>query len=141
MRSSPYPVPCDPVWLAILLIGWVAGVGAGVWALVHPPSSYDGVTVWLTTLWGVLLLAGSAGVLAGHIMRLHRVELAGLWPSLGGAALYTVLSWQATLTSSPGTGTRACLMILLCSLIAARIQWLRLVEKRVQTVDRIGGIP
>ena len=141
MRSSPYPVPRDPVWLALLLIGWVAGVGAGVWALVHPPPSYDGVTVWLTTLWGVLLLAGSAGVLAGHIMRRHRVELAGLWPSLGGAALYTVLSWQATLTSSPGTGTRACLMILLCSLIAARIQWLRLVEKRVQTVDRIGGIP
>lgn len=141
MLSSPYPVPRDPVWLALLLIGWVAGVGGGVWALVRPPSSYDGVTVGLTTLWGVLLIAGSAGVLAGHIMRRHRVELAGLWPALGGAVLYTVLSWQATLTTSPGTGTRACLMILLSCLIAARIQWLRRVEKRVQTVDRIGGIP
>lgn len=141
MLSSPYPVPRDPVWLALLLIGWGAGVGAGAWALVRPPSSYDGVTVWLTTLWGVLLLAGSAGVLAGHIMRRHRVELAGLWPALGGAVLYASLSWQATLTTSPGTGTRACLMILLSCLIAARIQWLRRVEKRVQTVDRIGGIP
>lgn len=110
-----------------------------MWALVRPPTSYDGVTVWLTTLWGALLLAGSAGVLAGHVMRRHRMELAGLWPALGGAVLYAALSWQATLTDSPGTGTRACLMVLLSCLIAARIRWLRRVEKRVQAVDRIGG--
>lgn len=139
MRSSPYPVPRDPVWLGILLVGWGAGVGAGAWALVRPPTSYDGVTVWLTTLWGALLLAGSAGALAGHVLRRHRMELAGLWPALGGAVLYAALSWQATLTDSPGTGTRACLMVLLSCLIAARIRWLRLVEKRVQAVDRIGG--
>ena len=110
-----------------------------MWALVRPPTSYDGVTVWLTTLWGALLLAGSAGVLAGHVMRRHRVELAGLWPALGGAILYAALSWQATLADSPGTGTRACLMVLLSCLIAARIRWLRRVEKRGQAVDRIGG--
>ena len=140
MRSSPYPVPRDPAWAAILCVGWGAGVGAGVWALVRPPLSYDGVTVWLTALWGALLLAGSAGILAGHIMRRHRVELAGLWPALGGTILYTTLSWQATLTDSPGTGTRACLMILLSCLIAARIRWLSLVERRVRAVDRIGGV-
>ena len=139
MLSSPYPVPRDPVWAGILLLGWGAGVGAGVWALVRPPMSYDGVTVWLATLWGALLLAGSTGVLAGHVLRRHRMELAGLWPALGGVVLYAALSWQATLTDSPGTGTRAFLMVLLSCLIAARIRWLRGVEKRVQAVDRIGG--
>ena len=139
MFSSPYPVPRYRTWGSVLIIGWTFGVAGGVWAMIRPPISYDGLTVGITILWGLLLIVGSATVLAGHLMRRHRVEMAGLWPTLGGVALYAYLSWQAALTDSPGTGPRACLMILLLCLVAARLQWLRRVEKRVQTVDRIGG--
>lgn len=139
MLSSPYPVPRDRLWTVLLFIGWAFGVAGGVWAIASPPISYDGLTVGLTTLWGVLLIGGSAVALAGHLMRRHRMEMAGLWPALGGIMLYAALSWQAALTDSPGSGPRACLMILLVCVVAARLRWLRRVEARIRDADRIGG--
>ena len=138
MLSSPYPVPRDRVWLALMVAAWVAGVAGGAWVLVYPPRSYAGLSLGLSLLWGALLGAGSLAVLAGHLMRRHRVELAGLWPVLGGILLYAGLSWGSVVTDSPGSGARACLILLLACLVAARIRQLVSIERRIRGIDRMG---
>lgn len=137
MLSSPYPVPNDPVWRGLLVVGWLAGVAGGVWVLVYPPQSYVGLGAGLSVLWGLLLIVGSSIVLAGHLLRRHRVELTGLWPGLAGIVLYSALSWQSVVTS-PGAGARACLIVLLACLVAGRIRQLSIIEKRVRHIDQMG---
>lgn len=138
MLSSPYPVPRDRVWHALMVVAWGAGVAGGAWVLVYPPRSYEGLGLGLSLLWGALLGVGSLAVLAGHLMRRHRVELAGLWPALGGVLLYAGLSWESVFVGSPGSGARACMIVLLACLVAARIRQLRNIERRVKGIDRMG---
>ena len=138
MLSSPYPVPRDRVWLALMVVAWVAGVAGGVWVLVYPPRSYEGLGLGLSLLWGALLGVGSLAVLAGYLMRRHRVELAGLWPALGGILLYAGLSWESVFAGSPGSGARACMIVLLACLVAARIRQLGSIERRVKGIDQMG---
>ena len=138
MLSSPYPVPRDRVWHALMVVAWVAGVAGGAWVLAYPPRSYEGLGLGLSLLWGALLGVGSLAVLAGHLMRRHRVELAGLWPALGGILLYAGLSWESVFVGSPGSGARACMIVLLACLVAARIRQLRNIERRVKGIDRMG---
>ncbi|UEJ84023.1 hypothetical protein Bra3105_06840 [Brachybacterium halotolerans subsp. kimchii] len=130
MLSSPYPIPSLRIWKAAMLIGWAAGVAAGVWVLVSPPKSYDGIGLALTIAWGIMLAAGSLLVTLGHVLRTYQIELPGLAFSLGGVVLYGYLSWEATLTDSPGSGPRACLMILLAALIIARLRVLLYIDRR-----------
>ena len=55
-----------------MVLGWVAGMVAGVWVLVSPPKSYDALDLALTTVWGAFLLGGSLLVGAAHeIGRAH----------------------------------------------------------------------
>lgn len=138
MLSSPYPVPRDPVWLGLMIAAWLFGSGAGAWVLIYPPRSYDGLGAGLSVLWGVLLLVGSLAVLSGYVLRRHRMELAGLWPAVGGIVLYAGLSWQSVFTDSPGAGARACLIVLLLCIAGARIRQLSMIEKRVQRIDELG---
>lgn len=138
MLSSPYPVPRDRVWHVLMVTAWAAGVAAGAWVIGYPPRSYAGLGLGLSLLWGALLGVGSLAVLAGYLLRRHRVELAGLWPALGGILLYAGLSWQSVFTDSPGAGARACLIILLACLVAARIRQLGSIERRVRGIDRMG---
>lgn len=138
MLSSPYPVPRDPVWLVLMIVAWGFGAGAGVWVFAYPPQSYAGLGAGLSYLWGALLLLGSITALTGHLLRRHRVELAGLWPALGGILLYAGLSWESTLTNSPGSGARACLIITLACLVGARIRQLSKIEQRVRRIDQMG---
>ena len=50
MLSSPYPVPELRVHKVALVLGWIAGMGAGAWVLVSPPQSYDALGLTLTTV-------------------------------------------------------------------------------------------
>lgn len=130
MLSSPYPLPSLRVWKAAMIIGWVAGVAAGVWVLASPPKSYDGIGLALTIAWGVMLAAGSLLVTLGHVLRTYQIELPGLAFSLGGVVLYGYLSWESTLTDSPGSGPRACLLVLLAAFIVARLRVLLYIDRR-----------
>ena len=124
MLSSPYPVPSLRVWRVAMVVGWLAGVGAGAWVIVEPPKSYEGLGLALTITWGIMLALGSALVLVGHLARSYQIELPGLVLALGGVAIYDFLSWQATFGDSPGSGPRALLLVVLLCFLIARIRTL-----------------
>ena len=113
MLSSPYPVPPLRVYKVAMVVGWVAGMVAGAWVLVSPPKSYDALDLALTTVWGAFLLGGSLLVAGAHAFRKYKIEIPGLVLALGGVVIYDYLSWLQTFTSAPGSGARACLLILL----------------------------
>lgn len=141
MLSSPYPAPNLKVYRAVTILGWLAGVVAGAWVIINPPNSYEGLGLALTTMWGAFLAAGSTLVVAGHTLRKYKIEIPGLVLSLGGIAIYAYLSWVATLTDTPGSGPRACLLILLACLIVARIRVLMFVDREARKMAalRVGG--
>lgn len=141
MLSSPYPVPPLLIYRAAMVLGWLAGVTAGTWVLVSPPKSYDAIGLALTATWGAFLIVGSGLVVAGHARRKYKIEIPGLVLALGGVVIYCFLSWQQTLTDSPGSGPRACLLILLACLIVARIRVLMFVDREARKMAalRAGG--
>lgn len=132
MLSSPYPVPPLALWRAAMVTGWAAGVAAGVWVLASPPLSYEGIGLVLTIVWGAMLAVGSGLVTAGHLAQSYKVELPGLVLALGGIVIYDYLSWEQTLTSSPGSGPRALLLVLLACLIVARIRVLLYLDRQAR---------
>lgn len=93
--------------------GALVGAGitvAGAWVLIRPPVSYEGLGDMLTTAWGVLLTIGGILVTAGWAARSYKIELPGIIPAMGGLAIYSILSWQAALGDSPGSGPRASIV-------------------------------
>ena len=115
-----------------MVLGWVAGMVAGAWVLVSPPKSYDALDLALTTVWGAFLLGGSLLVGAAHAFRKYKVEIPGLVLALGGVVIYDYLSWLQTFTTAPGSGPRACLLILLAALIVARIRLLMHIDRQAR---------
>ena len=142
MLSSPYPVPPLRLWQTSMILGWAAGIGAGTWVLASPPVSYTGLSLALTTAWGLMLAVGCGLAAIGHTLQRYKLELPGLTLSLGGIVIYAYLSWQQTLTTSPGSGPRALILIAVACWIIARIRVLiyldrqarRLIEMREPTV-------
>ena len=139
MLSSPYPTPRLAAWRASMVTGWAAGVAAGVWVIVSPPLTYEGLGLALTTLWGAMLALGSALCVTAHLLRRYQVELPGLVLALGGIVIYGYLSWVATLTDSPGSGPRALLLVLLASWIVARARTLLHVDRELRRMLDLGG--
>ena len=141
MLSSPYPVPSLRVYKVAMVVGWVAGMVAGAWVLVSPPKSYDALDLALTTVWGAFLLGGSLLVAGAHVFRKYKVEIPGLVLALGGVVIYDYLSWLQTFTTAPGSGPRACLLILLAALLVARIRLLMHIDRQARRMAslRDGG--
>ena len=141
MLSSPYPVPSLRVYKVAMVLGWVAGMLAGAWVLVSPPKSYDALDLTLTTVWGAFLLGGSLLVASAHIFRKYKIEIPGLVLALGGVVIYDYLSWLQTFTTAPGSGPRACLLILLAALIIGRIRILMHIDRQARRMAslRDGG--
>ena len=141
MLSSPYPVPSLRVYKVAMVVGWVAGMLAGAWVFVSPPKSYDALDLALTTVWGAFLLGGSLLVGAAHVFRKYKIEIPGLVLALGGVVIYDYLSWLQTFTSAPGSGARACLLILLAALLVARIRILMHIDRQARRMAslRDGG--
>ena len=141
MLSSPYPVPSLRVYRVAMVLGWVAGMVAGAWVLVSPPKSYDALDLTLTTVWGAFLLGGSLLVACAHAFRKYKIEIPGLILALGGVVIYDYLSWLQTFTTAPGSGPRACLLILLAALLVARIRLLMHIDRQARRMAslRDGG--
>lgn len=141
MLSSPYPVPSLRVYKVAMVVGWIAGMVAGAWVLVSPPKSYDAIGLTLTAVWGAFLLGGSLLVMCAHAFRKYKVEVPGLVLALGGVVIYAYLSWVQTFTSAPGSGARACLLILLAALLVARIRVLMHIDRQARRMAslRDGG--
>lgn len=132
MLSSPYPVPPLWAWTLVMMLGALQGLGAGLWVIVSPPVSYEGIGATLTLVWGVLIAAGSALVLIGHVVRVHQVEVPGLAFALGGMAIYIYLSWEQTLGTSPGSGPRALFLGQLGTFYLARLILLLYVDLKAR---------
>ena len=141
MLSSPYPVPELRVYRVAMVTGWVAGMVAGAWVLVSPPKSYDALGLALTTVWGAFLLGGSLLVMIANAFRKYKVEIPGLILALGGVVIYDYLSWLQTFTSAPGSGARACLLLVLAALLVARIRILMHIDRQARRMAslRDGG--
>lgn len=90
---------------------------AGVWVLVDPPQSYQGLGSTLTTAWGALLAAGGVVSALAWAIRSYKLELPGMALVVGGLLIYALLSWQQTFGTSPGSGPRA-LLISACTIAA-----------------------
>lgn len=132
MLSSPYPVPRLWPWTLAMVAGALQGLAAGLWVIISPPKSYEGIGAMLTTIWGVLLVAGGVLILIAHLVRVHQVELPGIAFSLGGIAIYVYLSWQATLTDSPGSGPRALFLGWIAMFLLSRLILLLVVDLRAR---------
>lgn len=132
MLSSPYPVPSLRVYRVAMVVGWLCAMVAGVWVLVDPPKSYQGLGAALTVAWGVMLAAGGVTCAAAHALRRYQLELPGLVLALGGVSVYAYLSWVSTFTDSPGSGPRALLLVLLACLIVARIRTLLFIDRQAR---------
>ena len=132
MLSSPYPVPPLRVYKVAMVLGWIAGMGAGAWVLVSPPQSYDALGLTLTTVWGAFLLGGSLLVACAHAFRKYKIEIPGLVLALGGVVIYDYLSWLQTFTTAPGSGPRALLLILLAALLVTRIRLLMHIDRQAR---------
>lgn len=115
-----------------MLIGWTAGIAAGVWVLTDPPLSYDSIGLALTIAWGAMLAVGSGLTAIGHLTRRYKLELPGLVLALGGVVIYDYLSWQQTLTTSPGSGPRALLLVVLACLLVGRIRVLIYLDRQAR---------
>ena len=141
MLSSPYPVPPLRVYKVAMVLGWIAGMGAGAWVLASPPKSYDALDLTLTTVWGAFLLGGSLLVAGAHAFRKYKVEIPGLVLALGGVVIYDYLSWLQTFTAAPCSGPRACLLIVLAALLVARIRLLMHIDRQARRMAslRDGG--
>ena len=141
MLSSPYPVPELRVHKVAMVLGWVAGMVAGAWVLVHPPKSYDAIGLTLTAVWGAFLLGGSLLAMAANVFRKYKVEIPGLILALGGVVIYDYLSWLQTFTSAPGSGARACLLVVLAAFLVARIRALMHIDRQARRMAslRDGG--
>lgn len=132
MLSSPYPVPALRVYRVAAVTGWLCAMAAGVWVLVDPPRSYQGLGAALTVAWGVMLAAGGIACAAAHALRRYQIELPGLVLALGGVSVYAYLSWVATFTDSLGSGPRALLLVLLACLIVTRIRSLLFIDRQAR---------
>ncbi|GAB4094901.1 hypothetical protein GCM10028787_03760 [Brachybacterium horti] len=132
MLSSPYPVPNLRIWRAAMILGWLRGAVAGVWVLVDPPKSYQGIGLTLTIMWGIMLAVGSAATALAHAIRSYQIEIPGLILALGGIVVYDHLSWQATFGDSHGSGPRALLLALLAFLVVGRIRMLLYIDREAR---------
>lgn len=141
MLGPPYPMPKLASYKLFVVAGWLAGIAAGLWVIIAPPKSYEGIGLTLTATWGAFLVAGGALVAIGHAAHKYKIEIPGLLLSLGGVVIYDYLSWAQTFTDSPGSGPRALLLALLVCLIMARLRVLWHVDRegRRMALLRTGG--
>ena len=137
MLASPYPVPPLRAWRAAMVTGWAAGVAAGAWVLIRPPVSYEGIGLALTTMWGLMLVIGSGLCVLAHALQRYKIELPGLILALGGVVIYGYLSWEQTLSGSPGSGPRALLLVLLACWIVARARVLTHLDRQARRLKEL----
>ena len=137
MTSSPYPHRMSTADKVLTVLMYALAAGVAPWILTFPPVSYEGLGLVASVGWGVLVGVGAVLMLAGELKRSHYVELPGVMLMGAGLATYTMLSWEQTISTSPGSGARALL-------VAAGSIWLARRGKRLigyhRTLDRIDRI-
>ena len=139
MTSSPYARVRSKGRTALFVIGWLACVALAPYILVFPPVSYEGFGFVASMGWGVMAGAGAVLILIGNLRKAYLVEAPGVMLTTAGVAIYAILSWEQTITSSPGSGLRALLMVTFISAFLLD-RALELLEhhKTLKRIDRIG---
>ena len=120
MTFSPYPVPPSRFQKILMVLTWAFGGLAAPWILTFPPITYQGLGLFASIGWGVMVGAGSLLISAGYLFEEYRIELPGVGLVVGGLAVYVLLSWQSTLTGSTGSGARAIILVLFLGTMTVR---------------------
>ena len=139
VTSTPYARARSRGRTALFVIGWLACVALAPYILVFPPVSYEGFGFVASMGWGVMAGAGAVLILIGNLRKAYLVEAPGVMLTTAGVAIYAILSWEQTITSSPGSGLRALLMVTFISAFLLD-RALELLEhhKTLKRIDRIG---
>ena len=139
MTSSPYARVRSKGRTALFVIGWLACVALAPYILVFPPVSYEGFGLVASVWWGVMAGAGAALILIGNLRKAYLVEAPGIMLTTAGVAVYTLLSWEQTISSSPGSGPRALLMVtFLTAFLLDRALELLEYRRTLKRIERIG---
>ena len=139
VTSTPYARVRSKSRTALFIIGWLACVALAPYILVFPPVSYEGFGFVASVGWGVMAGAGAVLILIGNLRKAYLVEAPGVMLTTAGVAVYALLSWEQTLTSSPGSGLRALLMVtFLTAFLLDRALELLEYHKALRRIDRIG---
>ena len=139
VTSTPYARARSRSRTALFVIGWLACVALAPYILVFPPVSYEGFGFVASMGWGVMAGAGAVLILIGNLRKAYLVEAPGVMLTTAGVAIYAILSWEQTITSSPGSGLRALLMVTFISaFLLDRAMELLEHHKTLKRIDRIG---
>ena len=139
MTSSTYARVRSKGRTALFVIGWLACVALAPYILVFPPVSYEGFGLVASVGWGVMAGAGAALILIGNLRKAYLVEAPGIMLTTAGVAVYTLLSWEQTISVSPGSGPRALLMVtFLTAFLLDRALELMEYHRTLKRIDRIG---
>lgn len=139
VTSTPYTRARSRSRTALFVIGWLACVALAPYILAFPPVSYEGFGFVASVGWGVIAGAGAVLILIGNLRKAYLVEAPGVMLTTAGVAVYALLSWDQTLTSSPGSGPRALLMVtFLTAFLLDRAMELLEHHKTLKRIDRIG---
>ena len=139
VTSTPYARARSKGRTALFVVGWLACVALAPYILVFPPVSYEGFGLVASVGWGVMAGAGAVLILIGNLRKAYLVEAPGVMLTTAGVAVYALLSWEQTITSSPGSGLRALLMVTFISaFLLDRAMELLEHHKTLKRIDRIG---
>lgn len=139
MVSTPYARSRSKGRKVLFVIGWVACLALAPYILVYPPVSYEGFGFVASMGWGLLAGAGAGLILIGNLRKAYLIEAPGVMLVTVGVAIYAILSWEQTLTASPGSGLRALLLItFISSFLLDRALELTEYHRTLRRIDRIG---
>ena len=139
MTSSPYPHRMSTADKVLTVLMYALAAGVAPWILTFPPVSYEGLGLVASVGWGVMAGAGAALILIGNLRKAYLVEAPGIMLTTAGVAVYTLLSWEQTISSSPGSGPRALLMVtFLTAFLLDRALELLEYRRTLKRIERIG---
>lgn len=100
---------------------WAFGGFGGFYALSHPPTTILSVQpVWMSVMWGILVMVGSTIAAMGVITGKNRVEESAAWFSGAGTVAYVLTLWGLVLSGETTRATQASLMTALLMFILSR---------------------
>lgn len=138
MTMFPYPIRPSRVEIVLTVLMWTAGIAVAPYILTFPPVSYEGLGLVASIGWGVLAGVGSLLVLLGRIKHTPEIEAPGLLLFLTGVGVYVGLSWEQAINTSPGSGARGLLILMLLCTALIRLNKLRLHRKDMKRIEKIG---
>lgn len=92
----------------VTALAWLATGAVGVWVAFFPPETVIvRQEAWITVMWCVLTVLGSAGGLVGELRGHYWTQLVGALVSAAGLSAYVMTVWAIMLSDGPTRGAQA----------------------------------